>query len=153
MSQSTRPNCPYCNSKQTRYKSTESGLLTSTYTCKNCGQGFSVNNPVFEQSSNKPKGGCLKWIFKFILYLIIGLIVFGAYIAISDDNPKKDKSKTSLQENSEPNPSKDEFTEEAEKAAHEYIPTEEDYKKHESIADSKNQSDTLNITTTIRDKD
>ncbi|MEQ1067265.1 hypothetical protein ABLB96_14965 [Acinetobacter sp. XH1741] len=153
MSQTTRPNCPYCNSKQTRYKSTESGLLTSTYTCKNCGQSFSVNNPVFEQSSNKPKGGCLKWMFKFILYLIIGLIIFAAYVAITDDHPKKDKAKTTLQENSKPNSPKEEFSEEAEKAAHEYIPTEEDYKKHESIADSKNQSDTLHISTTIRNKD
>mgnify|MGYP000163720969 CR=1 FL=1 len=53
----------------------------------------------------------------------------------------------------EENPLDQEFSQEAEEAAHENIPTEDDYKKHESIQNSVDQNDTLSIKTTLRAKD
>ncbi|WP_395459984.1 hypothetical protein [Acinetobacter baumannii] len=149
MSTSSRPICPYCNSKQTRFASSKSNILKSQYTCKNCGQSFSVENELYES-----KGGCFKFFFKLIFWVVIVAIGFSIYLAKFDNTPNKSQSSTQLTEKKNSDSSdKEEFSPEAEKAAHEYIPTEEDYKKHESIADSKDQSDTLNISTTIRNKD
>lgn len=149
MSTSSRPICPYCNSKQTRYASSKSNILKSHYTCKNCGQSFSVDNQLYES-----KGGCFKFFFKLIFGVIIVAIGFAIYLAKFDDTPNNSQSAKQLTESKKSDADdKEEFTAEAEKAAHDYIPTEEDYKKHESIADSKDQSDTLNISTTIRNKD
>ena len=83
------------------------------------------------------------------------------YIAMAIANPSKNDTTTAKEPASEQakqvsEPKQDEsilhevFSEDAEKAAHENIPTEEDYK---SIENSEDQNDTLSIKTTLRAKD
>lgn|GEM_PF-3206375 len=145
MNTSARPNCPYCNSKQTRFASSKSNIFKSQFSCKNCGQSFSIENQLYES-----KGGCLKSLFKLTFWVIIAAIGFAIYIAKFDTSPKKPSStnQSSIEKKSETN-NKEEFSPEAEKAAHDYIPTDEDYKKLEQTQKVQ-KSDNLTIIETTR---
>ncbi|MEQ1203028.1 hypothetical protein ABLT98_04170 [Acinetobacter baumannii] len=145
MNTSARPNCPYCNSKQTRFASSKSNIFKSQFSCKNCGQSFSIENQLYES-----KGGCLKSLFKLTFWVIIVGIGFAIYIAKFDTSPKKSSStnQSSIEKKSETN-NKEEFSPEAEKAAHDYIPTDEDYKKLEQTQKVQ-KSDNLTIIETTR---
>ena len=78
-----RPNCPVCNSIQTKLTSNNSVLLPfSNYKCKNCGNDFVLRD-------QKKKGGCLWSIIKYTLSAIfLGLILLWLF---QDDVPKRTK--------------------------------------------------------------
>lgn len=65
-----RPNCPVCNSIQTKLTAQNSILLPfSNYKCKSCGHAFVLKH-------QKKKGGCLWSIIKYTLSaLLVGLIL------------------------------------------------------------------------------
>lgn len=169
----SKVSCPYCSSVQVKAMANqpkkyprptdpiELAGWQKGYDCKKCGNDFIVTPP-------KPIGFFTK-IMGWLLLAVIGFII---YMAIA--NPAKDNktnttnepdsieqviNKTESQDSDlkynegDPTPVaieptvNQEFSKEAEEAAHEYIPTEEDYK---SIENSDNQGDTLSIKTTIR---
>ncbi|HCT5801660.1 Uncharacterised protein [Acinetobacter nosocomialis] len=141
-----RPRCPYCNSKQTRFTPSKSNILKARFSCKSCGGSFTIDTDVAET-----KGGCLKSLFKLTFWVIIAAIGFAIYIAKFDTSPKKSSStnQSSIEKKSETN-NKEEFSPEAEKAAHDYIPTDEDYKKLEQTQKVQ-KSDNLTIVETTRE--
>lgn len=126
-----RPNCPVCNSIQTKLTSNNSVLLPfSNYKCKNCGNDFILRD-------QKKKGGCLWSIIKYTLSAIfLGLILLWLF---QDDVPKRTKESA---------------------VSNVKTPTEltiksnsEDHKidKIQSIRDSKDMNNTLSIKTEIRE--
>ena len=159
--------CPYCGSVQVKAMANQPKKYPRPvdpvelldwqrgYDCKRCGNDFVVTPP-------KPKkplgffGKLIKYSAIFIIALIAFSIFFGA-LNESGDTEKQETPKEKSAQSSEPK--QDEsilsqvFSEDAEKAAHENIPTEEDYKKYESIQNSTDQNDTLSIKTTIRESE
>ncbi|MBJ9909503.1 hypothetical protein [Acinetobacter bereziniae] len=126
-----RPNCPVCNSIQTKLTSNNSVLLPfSNYKCKNCGNDFVLRD-------QKKKGGCLWSIIKYTLSAIfLGLILLWLF---QDDVPKRTKESAV---NNVKTPT--ELTIKS---------NSEDHKidKIQSIRDSKDMNDTLSIKTEIRE--
>jgi len=126
-----RPNCPVCNSIQTKLTSNNSVLLPfSNYKCKNCGNDFVLRD-------QKKKGGCLWSIIKYTLSAIfLGLILLWLF---QDDVPKRTKESAV---NNVKNPT--ELTIKS---------NSEDNKidKIQSIRDNKDMNDTLSIKTEIRE--
>lgn len=155
--------CPYCGSVQVKAmanqpkkypRPTDPIALADWqkgYDCKKCGNDFVVTPP----KPKKPVG----FFTKLLGWALLAVIGFFIYMAIA--NPSKNDTTTAKEPASEQTkqasePKQDEsilhevFSEDAEKAAHENIPTEEDYK---SIENSEDQNDTLSIKTTLRAKD
>lgn len=145
-----RPRCPYCNSKQTRYTPSKSGFFTSKYTCKGCGNNFEIEN--FNSDENKSKGSCLGSIFKLFLFVIA--VVVGISIFIAIDKGKSDKEQSTTERKVDQSHIQDiEEAVEAERsehAAHDYIPTEKDYKDFEQ-KQKVEKSDNLTTVETIRE--
>lgn len=158
--------CPYCDSIQVKAMANQPKKYPRPtdpidlanwqkgYDCKKCGNDFVVTPP-------KPLG----FFTKLLGWLFLAIIGFFVYMVIA--NPSKNDPSTGEKPVSEQvtqqdeviaptveeNPLDQEFSQEAEEAAHENIPTEDDYKKHESIQNSVDQNDTLSIKTTLRAKD
>lgn len=160
MTQATlnRPNCPHCGSIQTKYNSKQSNLSKLVYKCNNCGYQFIIEvnleplqKSINAQGSKKPTGFFGK-LLGWIIFIIFASIIYSAFISPSTDKKPEAKSedKSQVVDNAplEEDPLKQEFSKEAEEAAHAYIPPVEEPQK--SISDSQDQSDTLNIKTTIR---
>lgn len=161
--------CPYCNSKQTYFKSSQSGTLRSSYSCKNCGHSFALDHS--ETIKSTKKRSFIGTLFKYLFLLII---VFAAISYLYDElrspitsvKPQKQDQTTKneqstkkelvfhdltrQQEQSKPQEdvTRQDFPPEAKKPIHEYIPLET---KQESIKDSQDQNDTLSIETTKRE--
>lgn len=171
----SRPNCPYCGSVQTRYNSRNSNLFEEIHSCKNCGRQFSIS---FSNSDPKKKRGFFETL---VLGVLGGVIIVIAVIFTFGRTSHQESATTTIDQsqsvadqelkplNSNPvvtaeiTPEQqpieqEEFTPQAEEAAHSYTPTQDDYQnvkqeeKPESISDSQNQNDTLSIKTTIRNK-
>lgn len=158
--------CPYCGSVQVKAmanqpkkypRPTDPIALADWqkgYDCKKCGNDF-IAMPLQPSEPKKPLGFLVK-LFKWVFILVIAFMALAYFMG--DDKPqKKETPKEQTKEVSEPEQKEsilhDVFSEDAEKAAHENIPTEEDYKNHESIQNSTDQNDTLSIKTTLREKD
>jgi cytoskeletal protein RodZ len=147
-----RPRCPYCNSKQTRYTPSKSGFFTSKYTCKGCGNNFEIEN--FSSDETKSKGSCLGSILKLSLFVIT--VVVGISIFIAIDKSKSNKEQPKIVTNTKADQSHIQDVEEAveaersEHAAHDYIPTEKDYKDFEQ-KQKVQKSDNLTTVETIRE--
>lgn len=123
------------------------------YDCKKCGNEFLALQ--WEQNASplttKKKSGFFGKLFKWAFILLIAFIALAYFM--SDDEPKKQSNPTK-ETVKEESILHDVFSEDAEKAAHENIPTEADYKKVEkSIESSQDQNDTLSIKTTVRDSE
>lgn len=144
------------------------------YDCKKCGHEFIAlkitMTPSWEANSNsvgtvslgapKKKSGFFGKLIKYSVIFIIALIAFSIFfgaLSESGDTEKQESPKEQPTQASEPKQEESilhqVFSEDAEKAAHENIPTEEDYKKYESIQNSTDQNDTLSIKTTIRESE
>ncbi|MEG2263592.1 MAG: hypothetical protein RSC68_04390 [Acinetobacter sp.] len=156
--------CPYCSSVQVKAMSNQPKKYPRPtdpialvdwlkgYDCKKCGNDFVVKPP----KPKKPIG----FFTKMLGWLLLGVIGFFIYMAIVNPN-KNDTTaaKKPISEQTDKPEQKesilhDVFSEDAEKAAHEDIPTEADYKKAEkSIESSQDQNDTLSIKTTVRDSE
>ena len=123
-----RPNCPVCNSIQTKLTSQNSIFLPfSNYKCKNCGHDFVLKH-------QKKKGGCLWSIIKFTLSaLFLGLILIWLF---KDDLPQQSNATSEHTRVSENTYHEDEINDIAE--------------QKQSIKDSLDPSDTLSIKTEIR---
>lgn len=146
----------------------------SGYDCKKCGNEFialkMTMTPSWEQGSSsttlastiktKKKSGFFGKLIKYSLIFIVALIIISIALDASknsntDDNvaPKEGDKVTATQDLTtsivEEDPLKQEFSKEAEEAAHAYIPPVEEPQK--SISDSQDQSDTLSIKTTLRE--
>lgn len=147
--------CPYCSSVQVKAMSNQPKKYPRPtdpialvdwlkgYDCKKCGNDFVVKPP-------KPIG----FFTKILGWLLLGVIGFFIYMAIVNPN-KNDTTaaKKPILEQKESIPH-EVFSEDAEKSAHEDIPTEADYKKVEkSIKSSQDQNDTLSIKTTVRESE
>lgn len=153
--------CPYCGSVQVKAmanqpkkypRPTDPIALADWqkgYDCKKCGNDFVVMQP--EPPKPKKPLGFLGKLFKWIVILVIAFMALAYFMG--DDEPKKQSNPTK-ETVKEESILHDMFSEDAEKAAHENIPTEADYKKVEkSIESSQNQNDTLSIKTTVRDSE
>lgn len=105
----------------------------------------------------KKKSGFFIKLLSWLLFIVIAFIVYGALTR--DDNKNKTITKEAKPEETQiidhappaqqEDPLKQEFSKDAEEAAHAYIPPVEE-KPHKSISDSQDQNDTLSIKTTIR---
>lgn len=156
----SKVNCPYCGSVQVKAMANQPKKYPRPsdpaalqdwqrgFDCKKCGNDFVLLPP-------KPKkplgffGKLVKWFF----IIIIALLAIGYFFG--DDKPKnketpKEQKVQVVDKTSQPDPSKEEFSKEAEEAAHAYIP-QLDKNQPKSIRGSDNQNDTLNIETTIRE--
>lgn len=127
-----RPNCPVCNSIQTKLTSQNSIFLPfSNYKCKNCGHEFVLKH-------QKKKGGCLWSIIKFTLSaLFLGFILIWLF---KDNLPQH--SKITTHDASEQTPVSENI--------HHKDETSEVTEQKQSIKDSLDPSDTLSIKTEIR---
>lgn len=152
--------CPYCSSVQVKAMANQpkkyprptdpSALLNwqRGYDCKKCGNDFVITPP-------KPMG----FFTKLIGFLLLAVIAFFVFAAIITPNKKgstaiEQPQPTESQTTKDSSPTPQDFSLEAEEAAHAYTPTEEDYKKHdESIENSQNSDDTLNISITQRESE
>lgn len=149
----SRPRCPSCNSKQTRVTPSKSNILATRYSCKGCGDYFFIKNETLSV-----KSGCLGSIVKIIAFIIIVIIGMSVFIAIDRNkersSPSASQENKSTQDNSEQIREAEEAVEaeRSEKAAHEYIPTEEDYKKLEQTQ-KVHKSDNLTIVETTRESE
>lgn len=152
--------CPYCGSVQVKAMANQPKKYPRPsnpdalqewqkgYDCKKCGNDFVVKPP-------KPLG----FFTKLCGWLLLAIIAFVVYAAVT--SPNKDKTVTSRAEveksqttdNAPQNEdsSKQEFSKEAEEAAHAYTPPLEGHKPEKSIENSNDQNDTLSIKTTIRE--
>ncbi|MEG0347236.1 MAG: hypothetical protein RR605_04210 [Acinetobacter sp.] len=176
----SKVSCPYCGSVQVKAMANQPKKYPRPsdpvalvdwqkgYDCKKCGNDFVVAPP----KPKKPVG----FFTKLMGWMLLVVIAFMAYMIIA--NPAKDnKTDTANEPDSieqviketesqdsdlkynedDPTPVaieptvNQEFTKEAEEAAHAYIPPVEEPQK--SIADSKDQGDTLSIKTTLREKE
>lgn len=148
-----RPRCPYCNSKQTRHTPTKSNIFTAKFTCRGCGRTFEIDH--FGSDSHESKGGCLSSIMKIIIFGFV--LMIGLFVLIAMDRKDEEKVKSTNQETINTQESSDDIQsienaveiERFEQAAHEYIPTEEDYKKLEQTQNVQ-KSDNLTIVETTR---
>ncbi|MCU4483565.1 hypothetical protein [Acinetobacter ursingii] len=140
------------------------------YDCKKCGKEFIAIpwtiTPLWEDSekanhinaalsstSTKTKSGFFTKLLGWMLLAVIAFFVYMIIFHKADHSKKSDTEPTQAIENAKPtqenDPLKQEFSKEAEEAAHAYIPPIEE-KPHKSISDSQDQNDTLSIKTTIR---
>lgn len=155
-------NCPYCGSVQVKAMSNQPkkyprpsdpiALLDwqRGFDCKKCGNDFVLQPP----KPKKPLGFFGKLI-KYSFILIAAFIAISIAISSGKDSDKKDtppkaQKVQTIDNTPQEDPSKQEFSKEAEEAAHAYIP-QLDEKQPESIRGSNNQGDTLNIKTTVRE--
>lgn len=153
--------CPYCGSVQVKAMAnqpkkyprptdpTDLANWQKGYDCKKCGNDFIVTPP-------KPLG----FFAKLCGWILLGLVAWFLYSAFTSTNKDKiptdhdaklesaaeEKPQDKIDATPEQNPLDQEFSKEAEEAAHAYIPPE----TKESIADSQDQNETLSIKTTIR---
>lgn len=145
----SRPRCPYCNSKQTRYTPSKSGILISRYTCKGCGNNFELEN--FGSDDTKPKGGCLASIIKILLFVVVVIVIMSILIATDEDKPKNKQPEQTQQHDTHIKEVEDAVeAERSEHAAHDYIPTEADYQEFEQ-KQKVQESDNLTTVETIRE--
>lgn len=153
-----RPRCPYCNSKQTRHTPSKSNIFTARFTCRGCGHTFEIDHYGSDPSEPKAKGGCLGSILKLIVFIVVVIIGISVFIAIDRNGDSSSSSTnqeiTSSQDNSDQIRDAEAAVEaeRSEKAAHEYIPTEEDYKKFEQTQ-KVHKSDNLTIIETTRESE
>lgn len=145
-----RPRCPYCNSKQTRHTPSKSNIFTAKFTCRGCGRTFEIDHCGSDPDQPKAKGGCLWSLIKIAAFFIVAAIIFAA---IERNGSDKAESNPETQATSSTYQIQDAEAaveaEHAERAAHEYIPTEEDYKKFEQTQ-KVHKSDNLTIVETTR---
>lgn len=141
------------------------------YDCKKCGHEFialkMTMTPSWETNSNslgtislgvpKKKGGFFGKLIKYSLIFITALIVISFFIEASkspDEAPGEEvaaeviEPETIIDPAIEENPLDQEFSEEAEEAAHTPY-----FDEPTSIENSEDQNDTLSIKTTLRAKD
>lgn len=134
------------------------------YDCKKCGNEFIAlkwemrksweqNSSPYNSGKPQKKSGFFGKLLKWFFISIIALAAIGYFFG--DDKPKTEEAsktqKTKVIDGApQEDPSKQEFSKEAEEAAHAYIP-QLDEKQPESIRGSNNQGDTLNIKTTVRE--
>lgn len=133
----------------------------NSYQCQKCGNEYVAlfeddyqdilqgRSPAEAKKALKKKG----FFTKLLGWLLLAVIAFFVYAAIV--TPAKDSDKSPEPKKQEVSKTKNEsilhqvFSEDSEKAAHEYIPPET---KKKSIANSSDQNDTLSISTTLREK-
>lgn len=127
--------------------------MATRYSCKGCGDYFFIQNEI-----PSVKGGCLGSIVKIIAFIVVVMIGISIFIAV-DRNSDSSSSSTSqesksTQDNSDQIREAEEAVEaeRSEKAAHEYIPTEEDYKKLEQT-EKVHKSDNLTIVETTKESE
>jgi DNA-directed RNA polymerase subunit RPC12/RpoP len=156
----SRVSCPYCGSVQVKAMSNQPKKYPRPadpialanwqrgYDCKKCGNDFVVTPP----KPKKPLGFFGK-LFKWAFILLIAFMALAYFIGddkpAKKDTPKEQSSQHEPTISSAEDPLDQEFSKEAEEAAHAYIPLE----TKKSIADSQDQSETLSIKTTLRAKD
>ncbi|WP_343595096.1 hypothetical protein [Acinetobacter sp.] len=149
--------CPYCGSIQIKAMSNQPKKYPRPidpialqdwqrgYDCKKCGNDF-----VIQPKKPLGFGKLIKWIILFfIAFLAISYFLGKGEPDIKESSLETPKVPSIDNAQHEEDPLKQEFSKEAERAAHEYIPPIE---KPKSIANSSNPNDTLNIKTTIRNK-
>jgi flagellar motility protein MotE (MotC chaperone) len=125
--------------------------LATRYSCKGCGDYFFIENEI-----PSVKGGCLGSIVKIIVFIVV--VMIGISVFIAKDRKSDNSSPSTSQEEKSTQDNSDQIrdaeaaveAERSEKAAHEYIPTEEDYKKLEQTQ-KVHKSDNLTIVETTRD--
>lgn len=160
-----RVTCPHCNSVQVKSMANQPKKYPYPaphgYDCKKCGNDFiSVPfhiKPMWEGDATPPpqptlpkkNKGCLVSIIKWALIALVALFAL-AYFLGDETPPKKDKPVKEVGTKKAP-PQKQEFSKEAEEAAHAYIPPFVESEPSKSIANSHDQNDTLSIQTTIKD--
>lgn len=147
--------CPFCDSIQVKAmanqpkkypKPTDPAELADWqrgYDCKKCGNDFIVTPP-------KPKTplSLLGKLIKYSLIFIIALIVFSIIIDASkspSEAPKEEVAAEVIEPELEEDPLDQEFSQEAEEAAHTPY-----FDEPTSIENSADQNDTLSIKTTLR---
>lgn len=174
----SKVNCPYCGSIQVKRMPAQPNKYPKPtdpediedwqngYDCKKCGSEFVINT-----APTKKEGGCLSTVIGLIILIAAlygGYKFFSSNGSTSQEKQEVSSEPQTIQEQnnvaSQPlvplsetasDVSSQEFPKESEQAAHEYTPTEEDYKrleqeKQQSIANSSDPSQTLNMSTTIR---
>lgn len=179
----SRISCPYCDSVQVKAMSNQPKKYPRPvdpialadwqrgYDCKKCGNDFIITPP-------KPIG-FLGALIRIIFWLIVVSSVIAFFVKNNDSNTATSEPDSIEQiinetesENSDlkynegdPTPVaieptiNQEFSKEAEEAAHAYIPPLEEQnpqreeQEQKSIADSQDQSETLSIKTTIRESE
>lgn len=131
-----RPNCPVCNSIQTKLKTKNNFyILLNFYKCKNCGNEF-IPKP------KKNKGGCLWSITKLILsFIFLGVILAWLFNDDSSQNNNKTHSNNS------------ELMLTSDKVDIKEVETKVNKVKTDSIKDSLDRSETLSIKTEIRESE
>ena len=147
----SRPICPNCNSKQTRYTPSKSDIGMARFNCKNCGQGFIIATEV-----QRNKKGCLGSILKVVILTFIFVIGISIFLAITKNKSGESEIIEHPDENSSFEQTHIDDVEDAveiersEQAAHAYIPTEDDYKQfeeHQKVQKTEN----LTIVETTRE--
>lgn len=180
-------NCPYCGSIQVKRMPAQPNkyprpsdpafLLDwqNGYDCKKCGSEFVINQNIPYKKNSRIFSKLISIIVVFtILYFGYHLFFSKNDLVNNSSNIHQDSTNQQLnvaeqelapmspeakqQKSDSKNPSSEEFSKDAEIAAHSYIPTTEDHKrleqqKQESIANSKDPNQTLHISTTIRSND
>ena len=171
----SRVSCPYCGSVQVKAMSNQPKKYPRPadpialadwqrgYDCKKCGNDFIFTPP-------KPLGLIAK-LCGWILLGVVALFLYSAFTSpakksspvTQETRPDEIVEETHQEEVIPPipedNPLEQEFSKEAEEAAHAYIPPLEEQnpqreeQEQKSIADSQDQSETLSIKTTIRESE
>lgn len=153
--------CPYCGSVQVKAMSNQPKKYPRPvdpialadwqkgYDCKKCGNDFVVR-PVEPKKPVRFFGKLVKW----IVILLIALMALAYFL--SDETPSKPNKEASIKTESptkNENPHDQEFSKEAEEAAHAYIPPLVENKPNKSISHSQDQNDTLSIKTTTSESE
>lgn len=171
----SKVSCPYCGSVQVKAMSNQPKKYPRPsdpialadwqkgYDCKKCGNDF-----ILKPSKSS---GCLGLILRAIFWLIIviSLIIFFRSFNKTENtvvepdsiekliNDKESQDSDLKYNEGDPTPvaieypRNEEFSKEAEEAAHAYIPPIEETQK--SIENSSNSDETLSIKTTLREKE
>lgn len=138
-----RVRCPSCNSIQTKMMSKFTfETLGGTHKCKNCGNRFFLNEVKTQEVAKKSKGffsGCFGLLIKVFIFIICISVLLAIFM--KDDEPKKNVTE------------KEGFLTEKLLDIDSKGETEKKSVSSESIKDSDNPEDTLNIKTTIREKE
>ncbi|MFV5386137.1 hypothetical protein [Acinetobacter junii] len=129
----------------------KSSILVTRYSFKGCGDYFFIKDEILGV-----KGCCIRSIVKIIAFIIV--LIIGIFITIDRNSesspPSTGQENKSTQDNSDQTREIKEAVEAEryEKAAHEYIPTEEDYKNLGQIQ-KVSKSENLTIVETTRESD
>lgn len=164
-----RVTCPYCNSVQVKSMANQPKKYPYPaphgYDCKKCGNDFiSVPfyiKPMWDESpannTATPKKKKKSFFGSLIKWLFVALVsIFALAYFLGDETPPKPSKEVSIKKESpikNENPHDQEFSKEAEEAAHAYIPPLVENKPNKSISHSQDQNDTLSIKTTISESE